>query len=223
MSYVKHLVFDGSYIWKRRISAVILLNNENRTLVKGRYNLKENNMLAMIDFFTELKIGGLSPVSLTVDGNPTVIKAAQHVWPDLIIQRCLVHIQRQGLSWCRATPKTFTAKKLRQLFVMLPRIKTFKERDVFLSEVNKWENKYGKEIVARPERGKVFSDLKRARSMLLKALPYMFCYLENNSIPQTTNLAEGYFSFLKSRYRDHRGLSPKSRKAFFEWFFYLKA
>jgi hypothetical protein len=198
------------------------LDNENSTLIKGQYNLKENNMPAMVDFFTELKTKGLSPVSLTIDGNPTVIKAAKHVWPDLIIQRCLVHIQRQGLAWCRVMPKTTSAKKLRQLFVILPKIKTLKERDIFLSEVKKWEIKYGEETERRPEKGKVFSDLKRSRSMLLKALPYMFWFIENNSIPSTTNLAEGYFSFLKSRYRSHRGLSPKRRRAFFEWFFQLK-
>jgi hypothetical protein len=36
------------------------------------------------------------------------------------------------------------------------------------------------------------------------------------------DIAEGYFSFMKARYRDHRGLSPLKRKAFFNWFFYLK-
>lgn len=30
------------------------------------------------------------------------------------------------------------------------------------------------------------------------------------------------FSFMKTRYRDHRGLSSRKRKAFFNWFFYLK-
>jgi len=101
-------------------------------------------------------------------------------------------------------------------------INTFEERDNFLLSVKEWENNYGCKIKDRPERGRVFSDLKRARSMLLNSLPNAFHYLHDAKIAKTTNLAEGYFSFMKTRYRDHRGLSPLKRKAFFDWFFYLK-
>jgi len=59
--------------------------------------------------------------------------------------------------------------------------------------------------------------------MLLNSLPNAFHYLHDAKIAKTTNLAEGYFSFMKTRYRDHRGLSPLKRKAFFDWFFYLKS
>jgi len=50
-----------------------------------------------------------------------------------------------------------------------------------------WEEKYGRYIDVQPEKGRVFSDIKRARSMLMKALPYMFHYLDNPDIPFTTN------------------------------------
>jgi len=39
--------------------------------------------------------------------------------------------------------------------------------------------------------GYVFSDIKRARSMLLRALPDMFHYLDNPLIPTSTNGLEG--------------------------------
>ena len=58
----------------------------------------------------------------------------------------------------------------------------------------------------QPGKGKVFSDLKRARSMLVKAVPNMFHYLDDANIPKTTNALEGYYSRLKQRYRQHRGL-----------------
>lgn len=222
LASVKYLVFDGSFIWKRKIEAVILLDAECHKLIKGEYDFKENSPAALLDLFSKLKNAGLSPKSATIDGNPAVIRALRIVWPDIIIQRCLVHIQRQGLRWCRANPKTAEARKLRQLFVAVTDINTKAQKEIFLESVRQWENKYGQKINSRPETGWVFSDLKRARSMLLRALSNMFHYLENMDIPRTTNLAEGYFSFLKNRYRDHPGLSPKKRRAFFSWFFFLK-
>ena len=43
--------------------------------------------------------------SATVDGNRHLLRILRQVWPTIVIQRCLVHIQRQGLSWCRQSPK----------------------------------------------------------------------------------------------------------------------
>lgn len=221
-SHIKYLVFDGSYIWRRKISAIILLDAETGKLVVGKYDFKESRVLDLIKLFLELRTHGLEPKSVTIDGNPAVIRAFQMVWPNIIIQRCLVHVQRQGLQWCRVNPKTVTAKKLRKMFVGLTRIETVSQREYFLEEVQKWELRYGSKIKSKPEHGWVFSDLKRARSMLLKALPNMFHYILNQRIPKTTNMAEGYFSFMKFRYRDHRGLSPKKRKSFFNWFFFFR-
>jgi transposase-like protein len=219
---IKYLVFDGSFIWKRKTGAVILLDAQENKLIRGEYDFKENTSSALLGLFNQLKRDGLSPRSCTVDGLPAVIKALVDVWPDIIIQRCLVHIQRQGLKWCRSYPKTTEARKLRLLFSSITNIGKLEEKEEFLLSVRKWEDAYGQKIKNKPERGKVFSDLKRARSMLLNSLPNAFHYLNDVKIAKTTNLAEGYFSFMKTRYRDHRGLSPPKRKAFFDWFFYLK-
>lgn len=133
-----------------------------------------------------------------------------------------MHIQRQGLMWCRVNPQTAIARKLHWLFLSVTSINTEAQKKIFLESVRRWEDRCGRKIASRQENGWVFSDLKKARSMLLKSLPSMFHYLDDNRIPKTTNLAKGYLSFLKSRYRNHRGLSPKKRQAFFQWFFFLK-
>ena len=203
-------------------SVIILLNAETKKLMQGVYDFKEKSISALLDLFSNFKRSGLFPRSCTVGGLPAVIRALAVVWPDIIIQRCLFHIQRQGLKWCRSYPKTIEAKIFRLLFLAIINIDTLAQRDNFLLSVKKWENIYGCKIKDRPERGKVFSNLKKARSMLLNALPDAFHYLHDTRIAKTTNLAEGYFGFMKTRYRDHRGLSPLKRNAFFNWFFYLK-
>lgn len=222
MSDIKNIVVDGSYIWKRKLPAFIVMNSKSGKLIRGEYDFNENNAEKLITLFTLLRGYGLTPESATIDGNPTVIGSLQAVWPSIVIQRCLVHIQRQGSVWCRITPKTTLAKKLRELFVQITNIRTAKQRDDFLTELKHWEFKYGQMIQAKPERGPVFSDVKRARSVLLKALPNMFHFLQDEQIPWSTNLAEGYFSNMKSRYREHRGLAPQKRSFFFNWYFILK-
>lgn len=173
-------------------------------------------------FYSELKQDGLEPKVATVDGNPQQIKYLQKVWPSIKIQRCIVHVQRQGLSWCLRNPKRTEAKYLRELFLILPTVKTKQQSQDFIKGVYAWENKFAIKVVTSPNRGWVFSDLLRARSMLLKALPDLFHYLDDPKITRSTNAIEGYFSRLKEHYRLHRGLSKNNRYNYFKWYFFLK-
>jgi transposase-like protein len=149
------------------------------------------------------------------------MKVLRKLWPKIILQRCLVHIQRQGLSWCRRQPKRTDAKQLRDLFLQVMAVRTVADRNRFLAQLVRWEERYGQRIDSTPEYGWIFSDLKRARSMLVKALPDMFHYLKDSKIPTSTNGLEGYFGRLKQKYRQHRGLAPQHREAYFRWFFHL--
>lgn len=196
------------------------MDAKTNTVISGQYGVSENSDRQLLAFFRPLIAKGLNPISFTVDGNPQVIRTLKALWPDIIIQRCLVHVQRQGLMWCRRNPKTTYARKLRDIFLQVTRIRTIKECDRFLESIRCWENEYGSYIQSHPERGRVFSDIKRARSMLLKALPDMFHYLDSD-IPFSTNGLEGYFSRLKRNYRQHRGLSKKKLNSYFAWYFFL--
>jgi hypothetical protein len=100
-------------------------------------------------------------------------------------------------------------------------IRTRTERKRFLAQLALWEHRYGHAIAFTPESGWVFSDLKRARSMLMAALPDMFHYLDDPKIPTSTNGLEGYFGRLKQKYRQHRGLAQRHREPYFRWYFHL--
>ncbi|TDI89399.1 MAG: hypothetical protein E2O75_07560 [Chloroflexi bacterium] len=169
----QYLLFDGTFL-HRPHSIVVLMDGQTHTLVRGQFGVRENSELELRAFFEPMMDKGLQPRSFTVDGNRQVIRALKILWPDAVIQRCLVHIQRQGLSWCRNSPKTPYARRLRQIFLQFTRIDTASKREAFLNLVATWEVRYGAEIAARKETDRVFSDIKRARSMLLRALPDMF-------------------------------------------------
>jgi transposase-like protein len=216
----KHLVIDGTYIQARRLAVVGIADTQRRCLVVGFYQVKEGER-RMVTLCQQLCQSGLDPLSVTIDGLKPVQTMIETVWPQAIIQRCLVHIQRQGLAWCRRDPHTAAVKHLRQLFTDLPYITTAAQRDRFLTAWWRWDNRFGQPIAERPGRGKVFSDVKRARSLLWHALPHMFHYLDHPTIARSTNWIEGYFSRLKPRYRQHRGLSSTRRATYFAWYFHL--
>jgi hypothetical protein len=197
------------------------MDAETNTVITGQYGIKESSALDLLTFFNPLLKRGLCPISYTVDGSPQVIKVLGTIWPNIIIQRCLVHIQRQGLSWCRRNPKTAYGRKLRELFLKVTCIHSQQQRDQFLTLFAQWEVRYGGKISHQADIGWVFSDIKRARSMLLKALPDMFHYLDNPNIPNSTNSLEGYYSRLKNHYRQHRGLSKDKLGGYFKWYFYF--
>lgn len=217
---VKHIICDGTLL-KRNVGIYSVMDASNKQILKGSYGVKEG-VKDLLPFYTSLAGLGLNPISATVDGNPQQIKYLREVWPSIIIQRCIVHVQRQGLSWCRRTPKRTEAKHLRELFIGICDIFSTQEAQRFTLDFKKWENRYGSMIQHSTNRGKVFSDIIRARSMLTKALPDLFHYLDNPNIPRSTNALEGYFSRLKEHYRLHRGLSKSKRKNYFNWYFYFK-
>lgn len=218
-SDIRHLMIDGTY-FNHDNCLIAIMNGENGIIVEHTYCQRENydQTRKMLE---RLKAKGVEPVSVTLDGNTSVIRAIKVVYPNIIIQRCLVHIQRQGLSWLRKYPKSRAGKELKILFITITNIRNRREKGRFVKDLKAWEDKYGEWVLFLPSEHKVYGDLQRARSMIFHALPDMFHYLDNPNISFTTNKLEGYFSLLKTRYKGHRGMSKKHRKNYLKWYIYF--
>lgn len=216
---VRHIILDGSFL-RRNKGLYVVMDAHDHHIIHGDYNIREGGE-DLKSIYQHLAARGLHPESATVDGNPQQINYLYAQWPMITIQRCVVHIQRQGLSWCRRTPKRTDAKHLRKLFLMLTDVQTEVQVNKFLRKVDVWERRFGPSLTSSPNRGRVCGDVLRARSMLLKALPNLFHYVSNKDIIRSTNALEGYFSRLKEHYRRHRGLAPRHRQAYFQWYFVL--
>jgi transposase-like protein len=215
----QHVICDGTFL-EQRIGIYAIMSADIKQLVYAAYNIPEGGG-RLLPVYQALAARGLSPESATVDGNPQQIKYLRCVWPTIKIQRCIVHVQRQGLSWCRRNPKRTDAKHLKNIFLRLCDVKTPPQALRFIADVNAWEHRFGPLIDRSTDRGWVFSDLLRARSMLLKALPDLFHFVGDSRTPSSTNMLESYFSRLKEHYRHHRGLAVHHRDAYFKWYFYL--
>jgi Transposase, Mutator family len=99
-----YLLCDGTFIEGRKHGLFVVMGAGSNKVVAGKYDVKEKQS-DLIQYFKDLKTQGMNPRSFTTDGSTAILKALRTVWPDVIIQRCMVHIQRQGLMWCRAKPK----------------------------------------------------------------------------------------------------------------------
>ena len=171
-----------------------------------------------LPWFSELKEKGLYPLYITMDGERSVIRAISDVWPETTIQRCLYHIQREGMRWLRAYPKTQAGKNLRCLLKTLCRINSKEECDEFIIAYLRWLEVYRNYVMSLPKNEVAFKDLKKTMTLINNALPDMFYYLSDNKVPKTTNTLESFYSRLKADYRAHRGLSELHKIRYLSWY-----
>ena len=217
---VKYLIFDGTY-FNRTNSLLLFMNDADNNVVSCCYVDSENyeNTYKMA---IKLKCLGVEPKSITLDGLKTVIEAVQDVWPKAKIQRCLYHIEHQGLMWLRRKPKTDAGRELRNIYKGITAIKTKKEKAVFTRKYRKFLKRH-KAYIDRLSRKKVgYGDLKKATTLIDNAYKNMWHYLKDEKIPKTTNKLEGYISELKQQYGKHKGLSKRNRDNYFKWYCYYK-
>ena len=171
-------------------------------------------------WFTSLKFQGLNPVFITTDGEQSITRAVRLVWPDAKLQRCLYHVQHEGMRWLRTYPKTDAGKELRALLSKLSTIKTIQERDSFIQTSVTWVSKYEAFVLSLPRTEVAYKDLRRTMVLINNAIPDMFHYLANKNVHSTTNALEGFHSRLKSDYQRHRGLTKIHRIQFIRWYCY---
>jgi hypothetical protein len=171
---------------------------------------------------------GLQIASITCDGHKATLKAVRKVMPDVIIQRCLVHIQRICLLWLTANPSYEAGKQLRELVLMIHRIKTSNDKLYWIKQLTDWEQKFKdflKEKSYKIQTQRYWFThrlIRRSFFTIKRALPNMFCYLDNPNIPKTTNGIESYFGHLKNHLDLHRGLTKNNRINFIKWYIYFR-
>lgn len=216
----KYIIFDGTYFHKNGC-LIVLINYSTKKLLYYAYIDKES-YYSVYPLLVYLKEQDLNPKAITLDGHRFVIKAILDVWPKIVIQRCLYHIQHQGLQWLRTYPKTEAGKKLRILLKTITSIKTEKDQKQFLATYKHWHNKYRKFIKALPKTSVANTDLKRTIGLINNALPNMFHYIKDANIAPTNNLLECFYSQLKHHYRNHRGLIEQHKISYLKWYCYFK-
>lgn len=197
------------------------MNARNHKIIAQVYVSRENYK-DVFPWFLHLKKKGLNPKHVTMDGERSIIRALKLAWPGIKLQRCLYHIEHEGLRWLRTYPKTTAGKDLRKILRTLSSINTIKERNYFITSYRIWLSKYKNFVMSLPKATVAFKDLQRTIVLINNALPDMFRYLTDENIHKTTNALESFHSRLKTDYQRHRGLTRKHRINYIYWYCYFK-
>ncbi len=172
---------------------------------------------------------GLDIQSVTCDGKKAIINAIRKIYPQTVIQRCTVHIQRMIRLWLTRKPKTIVAKELRYLIGLLHHITNVTEQTMWTIAFEKWYQRHQyfieEKVIYKPTNRWWYRhrQIRRCAVMIKVALPDMFHFITNKNIPKSTNGIDSYFGHLKLNLNVHRGLSYEHRKNFVLWYLYLKA
>jgi len=217
-SKVRYVIYDATYFHKDGC-LLNLMNAIDHKIIAHTY-VQNESFEESYDWFINLKHQGLNPVFLTMDGERSAARAIRQVWPGVKLQRCLYHIQREGMRWLRTCPKTEAGKELRAILSRVSGIKTPQEQGAFVQIYTNWVRKYGEFVLSLPRLEVAFKDLQRAMVLLNNALPDMFHYLTDSNVHSTTNALEGFHSRLKSDYQRHRGLTKEHRIQYINWYCY---
>lgn len=217
-------MIDGTY--DTEFCILNYLDNDHKYLQLNSVVKNENYDNYLVDLKL-LKQTELNIVSITSDGQKGLKKAISEVFPGIIHQRCIIHIQRMSLNYLTRHPKTEAGIMLRYWVKKLHEIDTLEKRDDWIYQFNNWCRLFDgflkeKSFSLSGKKWYTHKTLRKTRALIKNALPNMFHYLDNSDIPKSTNGLECRFSYLKNNLKIHRGLSKKNRINFVKWYNYFK-
>ena len=221
-----NLLIDGT--WFPNKLCLVLFRDENikTTLF---YRLTDNEWEDEIyEDLVNIQNLGIEIESVTSDGGRNIIKSVKRACPQAKRQRCLAHIQRECLTWLTRHPKSDAGKDLRNLVCMIHKIETHNDSLYWKSLFKQWCDTYQDYLNTRsykPETNTQWYTHKMVRKAYVhirRAMPDMFHYTENNSIPKTTNALESFFGHLKENISLHRGLSYNHYQNYVKWYLYFR-
>jgi hypothetical protein len=216
-------IIDGT--WFRKENCLIVYWDKVLKRIPWWNYTSGERTLEILRDLRSLKRKGVILASATSDGSGGIERALEIEYPNIPHQRCLVHLKRQTLSFITRNPKTEAGKEIRPLMQRLTKIDNLASKDQWLKDFRNWCASWEEFLKERS-----YSDdgtknwwythksLRRVRASVKNAIPNLFHYLDDKSIPRDDNGLEGRFSSFKQHYRQHRGLSKKRREGYIAWY-----
>jgi hypothetical protein len=219
------LVVDGVSVVKHSLVVLVIFDRLRRSPVSWFYTVRESYSSWLAIFF-ELKVKGVNPRVIVCDGQKGLIKAIYTIWPEVVIQRCVIHINRQAKSWLTKSPHTDAGKELLQIVKALLRIETQEQKQTWLKSFSQWLVDYDDFLKERTYHSQLakrwwytHKKLRAVRSLLKNSLDNLFIYLDDCQVPRTSNDVEGGInSRIKDLLRIHRGLLPHHQQVLTSWY-----
>jgi hypothetical protein len=121
--------------------------------------------------------------------------------------------------WLTTRPQSQAGIELRRICAKLHLISNPDERDYWIASLVRWHEQH-KDFINEKSFNADSSRywykrkmVRRSFMVVKKALPNMFCYIDNPRILKTTNGLESFFGHIKGNLNIHRGLSHAIEKS----------
>lgn len=221
-----NLIIDGTYFSN---NICLIIYRDNQIKFTQLYRISDGEYYDEIkeDLETILALG-ITIESITCDGHRAILKAIKKACRNVILQRCLVHIQRECKIWLTMNPKSEAGISLLSVVQKLSSVDNHIKAQLWMKAIYDWHIHYKgfieeKSVSHATGRYWYKHKLVRRSFVLIKnALPHMFEYLFNSRVPKSTNGLESFFGHLKSHLLLHRGMTKHHRKNFIRWYLYFK-
>lgn len=218
-----HVIIDGTY-FSQDICLVAYRDNDIKKTIL--YRITDDELTSeIIEDFQNLRAVGFQIESITCDGHRAILKAIKKVFKrDVLVQRCVVHVERQCRTWLTRNPQSEAGRELLRVVRQISRIRTLEHKYFWLRSLYDWDVRHKDFISQRSTADGRYTHtfLRKARRMLINAFSDMFHYIDNPEIPKSTNAIESFFGHLKDNLSIHRGLTVRHRKAFIQWYIHYK-
>lgn len=210
------LLMDTTY-WKRGIGVMLFKDACAKENLLKYYVISETNAL-YLKGYNELKTQGFDILGIVCDGRRGLFQ----LFGDIPVQMCQFHqaaIIRKYLTKNPVLPASIALKEIVSLMKITDR-ESFEGllKDWYIE----WET-YLNERTTNPVNGKTYFTHKRLRSAyrsLNTNLKWLYTWYDNYELnmPNTTNSIDGHFSDLKTKLRNHNGLSKVLKMKFIDEF-----
>ena len=221
-----HLLIDGTYFTNEL--CLILYYDYDIQYVQLFRQCSKEKFREIKEDLSNLKKLGVEVYSVTCDGHKAILKAIMKVYPNAIIQRCLIHIKRQIKNYLSNRPKLQQSRQLLYISNKITSVNSMEDCSFWLVSFYRWHELHKDFINQKtynPDTGRwwfTHKNLHQAYIHLMNALPHLFAYLNDPDIPRTSNEIEGYFTHLKEKLSLHRGLKYEAKNNFIKWYIHFK-
>ena len=213
------ILMDATF-WGRVFGVMLFKDNITKeNLLK--YYIKNETNSKYREGIEELRSRGYTIKAIVCDGRRGLIQS----FKDIPVQMCQFHQAAIIRRYITKNPKMPAAIELKQVVDLMKQT----DKESFERALNEWYLKWKPFLDERSvseQTGKSFYTHKRLRSAyrsLKTNLKWLFTWYDHQelNIPSTTNAIEGHFADLKTKLRNHNGLSIERKKKFIDEF--LKA
>lgn len=213
------ILMDTTY-WGRNFGVMLFKDALTKENLLKYYVRHETNAL-YIQGIEELKASGFKIVAIVCDGRKGLVQS----FPGIPVQMCHFHQCAIVRRYLTKKPKLKAAQELQ---VIVNSLKCT-DKESFVGELqewfDRWENFLNERTISIGSKRSYYThkNLRSTYRSLKNNTPWLFTFYDNIEldIPNTTNAIDGHFADLKTKLRNHNGLSNQRKKKFIDEF--LKA